>query len=232
MQPMNINITTSDKNSTVNDSSVENLNDEYTELKNYVIKNINNLTIDNKQLRKRIVELEKENADYEKENDKYDERIRYMRGLLHNLYSLKQMNSDIRKEWEKYSNNHNRIFNKYLTIEKYITKVFQTYIFVLFLISTFEEIIFGTYYVFIKILFYNFTAIFTMYFLINKKYILKNDLFFFNWKNNNLTIEFVEDIKNINIIQSELMKTTKTINKEVENLENACVGVSVMIDNI
>ena len=83
---------------------------EITEFKKYIIKNNILLINENKELRKQIAELEKEKNDFEIENDKYDERIRYMRGLLHNLYSLKEMSIEVRDNWEKYSKNYNRVF--------------------------------------------------------------------------------------------------------------------------
>ena len=82
MQPININITNSKETSETED---------YSEFEKYIIKNNIHLTKENKELREQITELQNLNSEHESENDKYDERIHYTRGLMHNLYSLKEM---------------------------------------------------------------------------------------------------------------------------------------------
>ena len=228
MQPMNININSSQPDS----NNIDNSQEDYSEFQKYIIKNNINLTNENKQLRERIVELEKQNLEHENENDKYDERIRYMRGLLHNLYSLKELSNTIREDWEKCANNYNKLFNKYIIVEKYISKTIKIYFVILIFVCTFEHFIFGAIYIFIKIVFYNIVTLLFMYVLISKKYIFNNNTFKFTFENNNINLKFFENIRNILIIQSDLIKNTNEKIKEINELEKACVGVSVMIDNI
>lgn len=209
-----------------------NINEDYSEFQKYIIKNNIYMQSKNAQLKERIKSLEEINTDNETEIDKYDERIRYMRGLLHNLYSLKEMNTLVREDWEKFSKNYNKLFNKYIIIEGYISKTFKYYIIILFCVTVFEQFVIGTLYIFIKILFYNGVTLSLLYFLINKQYLLKSDTFKFKLKNKKLCLEFVEDISNIQKQQIELIKNTNEKIKEIDELEKACVGVSVMIDNV
>lgn len=232
---MNININTSQKEMNENNNKETenvNINEDYSEFQKYIIKNNIYMQSKNAQLKERIKSLEEINTDNETEIDKYDERIRYMRGLLHNLYSLKEMNTLVREDWEKCVKNNNKLFNKYIIIEGYISKTFKYYIIILFCVTVFEQFVIGTLYIFIKILFYNGVTLSLLYFLINKQYLLRSDTFKFKWKNKNLCLEFVEDICNIKKEQSELIKQTNEKIKEIDELEKTCVGVSVMIDNV
>jgi len=77
--PININISKDTSNS----------NNEYNEFKDYIIKNnvilqevIKNNLITIQSLKEKIVI-------YEENEDKYDNRMRYMKGLLQNLNELK-----------------------------------------------------------------------------------------------------------------------------------------------
>lgn len=231
---MNIHISNSnpDGTTTTTTTTGQDTEEDYTEFQKYIIKNNIQLTNENKQLRLRINELEKENSSIENEVDKYDERIRYMRGLLQNIVEVKEKTNIVQEEWKKYCKNYNKLFNKYTTIEKYIDKVFKCYMVILFLICSVDNFFFGTYYYLCKILIYNSLCLSLMYIMINKNYILNNDIFKFKWKKNKLNLEFVEDISKIHIVQSELIKSTNEKIKEINELEKACVGVSVMIDNV
>jgi hypothetical protein len=232
---MNININTSQKEMNENENKeTENviINEDYSEFQKYIIKNNIYMQSKNAQLKERIKSLEEINTDNETEIDKYDERIRYMRGLLHNLYSLKEMNTLVRQDWEKCAKNNNKLFNKYIIIEGYINNTFKYYIIILFCVTVFEQFVIGTLYIFIKILFYNGVTLSLLYFLINKQYLLKSDTFKFKWENKNLSLKFVEDISNVKKEQSELIRETNEKIKEIDELEKTCVGVSVMIDNV
>ena len=81
---------------------------DYSEFKDYIIKNNLSLTDENKKLREKIIELEKENLEMEN----YDEKIRYMRGLLHNLYELKEKSLKICKTYVEFSKNILYLINK------------------------------------------------------------------------------------------------------------------------
>lgn len=233
---MNINISPNLENGNGNGNQEKNKSEtlefsESSEFKKYIIKNNIQLTNENKELRERIAELEKEKNELETENDKYDERIRYMRGLLHNLYSLKEMSIEVKDNWEKYSKNYNKLFNKYIKIEKLIGNIFQLYIMNLLLILFIDQILFGTFILFFKVIFYNVISIVIMF--KSKKYIFNEQLFHFKLSKKNLfTIEFNNDFTNIHFGQLELAKETNMKMIDIKELEKSCVGVSVMIDNV
>lgn len=223
MQPMNINITNSKETSDIED---------YSEFEKYIIKNNIHLTKENKQLREQITELEKQNNEYESENDKYDERIRYMRGLMHNLYTLKEMNVLVRNNWDEYVKRYNKLFLKYNEIDFSINIIIAIYI-VNFVIIILIDILFNkNYIILIKMIIYNFTIIglFSYY----KKYIINENLYHIFWckKSKKISMKYNEEYYNIKSLQGNLENQTKEKIKEINELEKACVGVSVMIDNV
>ena len=80
-------------NLSAENSNLTNLNnnDNLSQFKDYIIQNNISLKKDNDKLLKEIKEKDEKILELESENDKQDERIRYMRGLLHNLYELKNV---------------------------------------------------------------------------------------------------------------------------------------------
>lgn len=222
---MNINITNSKETSETED---------YSEFEKYIIKNNIQLTKENRQLRDQIKNLEEINNDNENEIDKYDERIRYMRALMHNLYSLKEMSTEVRNNWTEYANKCNKLLNKYCNIDFTINKIMAIYTVNLILILLID-ILFNNnnYIIFIKIIIYNFIIIilFTTKF---KKFIINENLYKIYWCNENykLIIKYNSEYYNTKNLQYDIENKTKQKMKEIEELENSCVGVSVMIDNI
>lgn len=79
--PININIS---KDNGSND------NNEYSEFKDYIIKNNVILQQENKNYIEAITSLKEKIETYEEAEDKYDNRMRYMKGLLQNLNELKK----------------------------------------------------------------------------------------------------------------------------------------------
>lgn len=65
-------------------------NNEYSEFKDYIIKNNVILQQENKNNIKTITSLKEKIETYEEAEDKYDNRMRYMKGLLQNLNELKK----------------------------------------------------------------------------------------------------------------------------------------------
>lgn len=223
--PLNINISSASENSS--NSSVD-----YSEFKDYIIKNNIHLTEENKELRKCIIDLEKQNLEQESENDKFDERIIYMRGLMHNLYSLKEMSSSVSKNWKEYTNNYNVFFQKYNKIEISIFKIASIYITHLTIILLIDIVSKNKYIVIFKTFIYN-ILLMGLFTLIYSKYI-PNSLYKVNWckKYNKFIIKYNEEYYNMQNLQNDLINKTKEMTKEINELEKTCVGVSVMIDNV
>lgn len=65
-------------------------NNQYNEFKDYIIKNNIILQEENKNHIETITSLKEKIETYEEAEDKYDNRIRYMKGLLQNLNELKK----------------------------------------------------------------------------------------------------------------------------------------------
>ena len=79
--PININIT--------KDMGLQE-NNQYNEFKDYIIKNNIILQEENKNNIETITSLKEKIETYEETEDKYDNRMRYMKGLLQNLNELKK----------------------------------------------------------------------------------------------------------------------------------------------
>ena len=215
-----INVNLSPEN---NNLSSLNNNDfsEFKEFKDYIIVNNILLKKDNDKLLKEIKEKYEKNLELESENDKQDERIRYMRGLLHNLYELKTLSAKLSNTWQTFSkeiSNNNITFSE---LENYFNKII--FIFSIFqIINLFIILMFlknNTIYFVIS----NFVPLIIIKFFIkvsnNNKFSFKN-LIFLKFSNlNKCNYKYV------------LEKSKENYNKIIE-LEQACAGVSVMIDNI
>jgi exonuclease VII small subunit len=90
MNPINISIT---KNN-------EKIEDEYSEFKDYIIKNNIQLQKNAKENDFIIKDLERQLANLEETEEKYDNRMRYMKGLLQNLNELRNEYSKITRKTE------------------------------------------------------------------------------------------------------------------------------------
>jgi FtsZ-binding cell division protein ZapB len=227
MQPMNINITNSKETSET---------DDYSEFEKYIIKNNVQLTKENKELRLQIADLEKQNSEHESENDKYDERIRYMRGLMQNLYSLKEMSISVKNNWEEYVKKSNKLFLKYNQIDEnngLINKIIAIYIVNLIIILLIDILFNDNYIILIKMIIYN-SATIGLFSTSYKKYIINDNLYKVYWCQNSkkIIIKYNEEYYNLKKLQDDLENQTKEKMKEINELEKACVGVSVMIDNV
>ena len=89
-------------NNDENPSETENINVEnpYVQYKEYIIKNNITLQNENTKSREKIKELESIILQQENEEDKYDNRIRYMKGLINNLNELKNFYNELSKDNE------------------------------------------------------------------------------------------------------------------------------------
>ena len=87
-KPININITSNSE-----DLQVPN---EYNEFREYIVKNNILLQNDIKLKVAEVKELEAKIQEHEEEENKYDSRMRYMKGLLQNLNELRDIYSNIK----------------------------------------------------------------------------------------------------------------------------------------
>lgn len=92
-KPININITSNGE-----DLQVPN---EYSEFREYIVKN--NIRLQNDILSKvaEVKELEAKIQEHEEEENKYDSRLRYMKGLLQNLNELRAMYVNVKDKTEQ-----------------------------------------------------------------------------------------------------------------------------------
>lgn len=92
-----ININNDDVGLESENTNIENL---YTQYKEYIIKN--NITLQNEKIksREKIKELESINLQQENEEDNYENHVRYMKGLINNLHELKNSYNELSKDNE------------------------------------------------------------------------------------------------------------------------------------
>ena len=99
--PININISSANNTKTNEQSQNQ---EKYSEFSEYIIKNNIALQEEVKSKTVTIKELEAKVQEHEQEEDKYDTRLRYMKGLLQNLNELKglylqiKISSDMKTE--------------------------------------------------------------------------------------------------------------------------------------
>ena len=121
--PININISDNDND---NDNIIDN-NNIY---KNFVIDLNIELSKENKQLRQDIFEANNTISENQEEIDKYDNRVRYMKGLINNLLELKSLyydiyynvNTDLNEHITQYDNVKNDVYN--LIVKIFVCQIF------------------------------------------------------------------------------------------------------------
>ena len=119
--PLNINITQGSEESKVYEPN--------NIFKDYIIQTNQQLNLENKNQNIKIKELESQISSLEDENDKYDERIRYMKGLLSNLHEIKNYSLQL-KDYQselvnKYKNMCLRLTKIEFSVSKFVTfKIF------------------------------------------------------------------------------------------------------------
>lgn len=92
-KPININITSNGE-----DLQVPN---EYSEFREYIVKNNIRLQNDIQSKVAEVKELEAKIQEHEEEENKYDSRMRYMKGLLQNLNELRVMYVNVKDKTEQ-----------------------------------------------------------------------------------------------------------------------------------
>tara|TARA_E500000178_G_scaffold77869_1_gene75989 strand:+ start:116 stop:760 length:645 start_codon:yes stop_codon:yes gene_type:complete len=108
--PVTINIENKNKPSNPSDNQ-----DNYSEFKDYIIRNNIILQNDIQLKQTKITELQSTVLEQEQEQDKYDTRIRYMKGLLQNLNELRNLYDKIKAKSDtkiEIIKNHNKTTKK------------------------------------------------------------------------------------------------------------------------
>ena len=222
--PVNINLTTGEHNTIDNvDTS------ELMEFKNYIIKSNYTLEKDNKNYIKKIKMLENENSDKETELDKLDERIRYMRGLLHNFNEIKKLQEAVYSETLAYNSKYEKLYNKYYKMDTIIQNFLNIYFIILFGMIIFHTLFFS-YHFHLPIIFYAVLSLFGSQWFIKHKYIKIKLL---DTKNKKMVS--LNSMDNLTLIRSEneiFKDKMKTKVEEIKKLEEACAGIDQMIDTI
>ena len=201
--PININIS---KESKFDKAS------EYNEFKKYIIVNNIALQEDIKKANNKIKTLESQIQNQEETEDKYDTRIRYMKGLLQNLNGLRNDYNNISKKTEeklKFAQESNKKIKK-LNYEIYAYLVI-TNAFTLFTPLSFTPLSFEYFNIFILLL--------QTFFIILMPYC------FIKIKNN---------YNNIKKLENEKQSSFKDINSEINKIKVEIIKTeqaSISVDN-
>jgi len=180
-------------------------NNEYNEFKDYIIKNNIILQQENKNHIESITSLKKKIETYEEAEDKYDNRMRYMKGLLQNLNELKKDYSNISLKTEEKNKNLNNFNKNIIKLNRHIIYILisieLTVIFLIFTINTLNILLLLFNTIIISILTYGCIVIRNKY----KK--IYNEIYYLN--NNNT------------ILSSQIIK----IKEEIKKAEDACLSL-------
>lgn len=205
--------------------------------KDYIIKNNQDLNLENKDLHLKIKDLENELSLKEEENDKFDERIRYMKGLLKNFYEIKNYALKIKdhqtellvkqKQMGKRLVVINQDINNFLVY--YFWSVWSLIIIDILILQLYIKIIIPPY---IKCLFLNLIPFLILSFVFG--FLSKKESFTFisKFKKNNAINSINYDLILFNNYQSEIDNKIKDLNKDICKTEEACIGIDIVIDNI
>lgn len=190
----------------------ENINNE-NEYKEYIIKNNINLTIENKNLLKELNENRQIIDDLEKENERYDESKRYEKGLMHNLYEMKNKSQEQIKLYEQQTTIKDELSNNINVFTKNILKTFKYYIiyyiFQLFIFKLFDLI---SFYTLFMILLINISCILLIKYL-------------------DLEVNLIK-IMNSNQVYERNMKKIISLNTEINKIQESVTCLDNYIDNI
>lgn len=180
-------------------------NNEYSEFKDYIIKNNVILQQENKNFIEIITSLKEKIESYEEAEDKHDNRMRYMKGLLQNLNELKKDYSKITLKTEEKNKNLNNFNKNIIKLNRDIIYILisieLTIIFLIFTINSLNILLFVFNTIIISILTYGCIVIKNKY----KK--IYNEIYYLN--NNNT------------ILSSQIIK----IKEEIKKAEDACLSL-------
>lgn len=197
----------------------ENLNIEnpYAQYKEYIIKNNIALQNENTISREKIKELESIILQQENEEDKYDNRIRYMKGLINNLNELKNSYSQLSKDNESITItyiDHETKFYKEVKIFYAKNFAYNLSFVVSNLILIFTSSITSNYYYFIGLIIDIFIVV-QLYFVYKYYYNL-----------------LVESNEKVNIISNNFKNNINKIKDEIKKLEESTMSLDNWICEI
>lgn len=209
-------------NITINEGKESKTDNVY---ENYIIQMNENLQEVNDSLRKEVLELTSSNNDLEEDLSKEENSKTYMKGLMHNLYDMKNKSFKMNDLHKKIYDKHNELVKEkiksplkiYLIPKTSIYMNINEYYIFAFLIS--PIIVFMTsiinYRMFFVLVFLSIYPGTILYFYIKQDIHKNNEKYteFMNWYNN-----ILDDI-------------TK-ITKEIEETENSCKCLDTYIDEL
>ena len=207
--------------------------DDYKEYKEYIINENHQQKKTISQLQSQNKKLESQVSSLEEDNDKYDERIRYLKGLLKNLHAIKT-------DSLKVKDCQNEILSKYKNTNTQIQKnnknnknFFLNYLFGVAIIIVADVII--------SPFIFNYSVISyikTILFLIIPFIICS---FIFGYLNNNnismftpfiYTTHIKNKLDTFHLFEQTTQSKINELLQEIKTTEDACSGIDVMIDNI
>jgi len=183
------------------------------EYKEYIIKNNINLTNENKDLLKELNERNEIIDDLEKENERYDESKRYEKGLMHNLYEMKNKSQDQIKLYDEQINIKNELNVNISIFTKNILKSFKYYI---------------IYYIF-QLIIFKLLNLISFYILFIIMVINASSIILFKY----LDLEVnLRKIMISNEVYERNMKKILLLNKEINKIQESVTCLDNYIDNI
>ncbi len=229
-KPLNINITQGGEEIIKN-------NPTSNTFKDYIIKNNQDLNQENKDLQLKIKDLENELSSKEDENDKYDERIRYMKGLLVNLHEIKNYALKIKDHQKELVGKYKQMTNRLIKNDKDVSNFFVNYFWSVWVIMILDVLFFQFYLntsilTNIKCILFHLIPFLSLSFIYG--FLTKKERFSFlvNLKKNKLGNGINYDIMVLNNYQNDVESKIDLLSKDLKKTEEACIGIDIMIDNL
>lgn len=200
--PININI----------QKGLDNQEDKYNEFKDYIIKNNIELQKEIKSNLELIKSQEAKIQTHEEEEDKYDTRIRYMKGLLQNLNQLQKLHFEIKTKTEikiEIVRDHNKK-TKAIYYQIYL---YLVVINILTLVTPFTLTYFNLFNLLLQTLY-----IIAIPFMVNK---IKNNYYSISTISKQSTDSLKQQTSEINIIKQEIKK-----------IEDSSISIDNWIDEV
>ncbi len=225
--PLNINITQGNEDSKAYEPN--------SLFKDYIIQTNQQLNLENKNLNINIKELESNISSLEEENDKYDERIRYMKGLLSNLHEIKNYCLQLKDYQSELVNKYKNMCLRLTKIESSVSRFVTYYIWTVWSIVILDFIISNLYFNYISNPYIKTIIFHTLPFIIISLifgFLTDHERFAFirskkqSRPNIYLDLEILSNFENTN--QSKI----KDLLTEIKKSQDACLGIDVMIDNL